>query len=145
MKQSALVNARAKRSVAALAAVLGMSMCAAVVQAADEQKTGERLFYSLCASCHGSQGRGDGPVAALLIMPPPDLTRMTQRHNGVFPEADVRRVIDGRSGRIPHGTRNMPVWGRQLYFSDKSDDPAARARADKQILLLSEYIRSIQH
>ena len=35
---------------------------------------GEALFRTHCASCHGSEGRGDGPAAAALAGPPADLT-----------------------------------------------------------------------
>ena len=114
-------------------------------QSADvAEKSGAQLFYSLCASCHGTGALGDGPVATLLVLPPPDLTRIAQRHGGVFPDEQVRSVIDGRTGRAAHGTRSMPVWGRQLYFSHKPDDAAARAHADRQIALLVEYVRTLQ-
>jgi putative copper resistance protein D len=35
---------------------------------------GERLFATHCVSCHGQEGRGDGPWAALLKTEPADLT-----------------------------------------------------------------------
>ena len=35
---------------------------------------GKALFGTHCASCHGSEGRGDGPAAAALVGPPADLT-----------------------------------------------------------------------
>jgi mono/diheme cytochrome c family protein len=108
------------------------------------EKTGVQLFYSLCASCHGAQALGDGPVAAMLVTLPPDLTRIAQRHNGDFPAEDIRRAIDGRSPRLVHGPRSMPVWGHELYFSDRPDDTAARAHADAEIKRLVEFIRSLQ-
>ena len=107
-------------------------------------KDGARLFVSLCSSCHGEKGRGDGPVALYLVARPPDLTLIAQRHNGFFPAADVARVIDGRSEIASHGTRTMPVWGRQLFLSNDPNDAKARANADEAIRLLSEHIRSIQ-
>lgn len=107
-------------------------------------KDGARLFISLCSSCHGEKGRGDGPVASYLVVRPPDLTLISQRHNGFFPAVDVERVIDGRSETASHGTRTMPVWGRQLYLSDDPNNAKARANADEAIRLLSEHIRSMQ-
>jgi mono/diheme cytochrome c family protein len=112
--------------------------------AAPKQASGAQLFQSLCASCHGAQGRGDGPIAPLLVSPPPDLTRIAQRHSGFFPAVDVEKVIDGRTERVAHGTRSMPVWGRQLFYSADPNDAKARAHADEEIRLLSEYVRSIQ-
>ena len=35
--------------------------------------TGQRLYEVYCALCHGSDGKGKGPVSAKFI-PPPDLT-----------------------------------------------------------------------
>jgi mono/diheme cytochrome c family protein len=110
----------------------------------DRPKTGAELFVSLCASCHGAQARGDGPVAPLLVTPPSDLTRIAQRNDGRFTADTVQRFIDGREVRRAHGPRDMPVWGRQLYFSAKEDDLAARAHADAEIAKIVEYLRSIQ-
>jgi mono/diheme cytochrome c family protein len=107
-------------------------------------KTGAELFISLCASCHGAQARGDGPVAPLLVTPPSDLTRIAQRNGGRFTADTVQRFIDGREVRRTHGPRDMPVWGRMLYFSAEEDDRAARAHADAEIAKIVEYLRSIQ-
>ena len=115
-----------------------------VAAAGDKPKTGKQLFLSLCASCHGSEGRGDGPVAPALVTPPSDLTRIAQRNGGRFTADTVQRFIDGREVRRAHGPRDMPVWGRQLYFSATEDDRAARAHADAQIARIVEYLRSIQ-
>ena len=128
---------------AALALVLGACKSTPPV-AAPKQASGAQLFQSLCASCHGPQGRGNGPVAALLVVPPTDLTRLAQRNNGFFPAVEVERTIDGRAERAAHGTRSMPVWGQQLYFSADPNNAQARAHADEEIRLLSEHVRSIQ-
>jgi mono/diheme cytochrome c family protein len=110
----------------------------------DEAKTGAQLFISLCASCHGAQARGDGPVAPLLDTPPSDLTRIAERNGGRFTADTVQRFIDGREAPRAHGPRDMPVWGRQLYFSAEENDLAARAHADAEIAKIVEYLRSIQ-
>jgi mono/diheme cytochrome c family protein len=140
-----LIKRRTAGMALSIASVIVFALAACATQPVKvEKKTGAQLFYSLCASCHGEQGRGDGPVADLLVTPPPDLTLIAQRNNGFFPALDVFRTIDGREGRAVHGTRSMPVWGRQLYFSDKPNDDAARAHADEEIALVAEYIRSLQ-
>ena len=72
--------------------------------------TGSRLFRTHCAVCHGSTGRGDGPMAMQLRRVPPDLTQFTRRNGGVFPSEQVYRIIDGRDV-MSHGDREMPVWG----------------------------------
>jgi mono/diheme cytochrome c family protein len=40
----------------------------------DNVEAGQRLFARHCTACHGSQGHGDGPVAALWPRMPKDLT-----------------------------------------------------------------------
>jgi mono/diheme cytochrome c family protein len=39
-----------------------------------DAKRGEEVYKTLCWTCHGSYGRGDGPAAKFLAYPPPDLT-----------------------------------------------------------------------
>jgi mono/diheme cytochrome c family protein len=77
-------------------------------QQLDEGKT---EFLSSCASCHGTDGKGKGPVSAELKATPPDLTVLAKKNNGVFPVAAVFEIIDGRKSVSAHGTGEMPVWG----------------------------------
>jgi len=66
-------------------------------------------FANDCATCHGPDGRGNGPVAAVLKITPTDLTTLAK--DGCFPYARVYRAIDGRDLPLAHGTREMPIWG----------------------------------
>ncbi|MEY4761422.1 MAG: hypothetical protein RLZZ200_1278 [Pseudomonadota bacterium] len=75
---------------------------------------GPQLYRRLCASCHGPDGAGDGPVASTLKNRPPDLAGIASRRRGEYPEAKIRQIIDGRSGLVAHGGRDMPVWGSDL-------------------------------
>ena len=71
------------------------------------------MFKAYCASCHGVNGTGNGPVAATLKQRPTDLTQLAKRNHGVFPSEPVARVIE--KGTITaHGTSEMPVWGPEL-------------------------------
>lgn len=72
---------------------------------------GQAEYRSSCATCHGIDGKGKGPISAELRMPPPDLTVLAKKNNSVFPFSSVYEVIDGRKVIIAHGTRDMPVWG----------------------------------
>jgi hypothetical protein len=108
------------------------------------QMSGLEMYESLCSSCHGVGGEGDGPVAPLIKIHVPDLTHIAKRDGGEFPTEDVRRTIDGRFDRPAHGPRDMPVWGWQFYRSDSVKDPAERARVDALIDRLVVYLRSIQ-
>jgi hypothetical protein len=106
--------------------------------------SGVEMYEQLCASCHGPAGQGDGPVASLIKIRVPDLSRIAYRDGGEFPTEDVRRTIDGRYERPAHGPRDMPVWGWQFYDSANTNDSAERARVDSMIDRLVEYLRSIQ-
>ena len=59
-------------------------------------EVGAELFVTYCASCHGVDALGDGPVAPALRAPLPDLTRIAERSGGVFPESSIAMKIDGR-------------------------------------------------
>lgn len=106
-------------------------------------RSGEELFMTYCAACHGESARGDGPVAATLTVLPPDLTRLAQRHDGEFPTADVRDIIDGRSAIVAHGPRSMPVWGYEFWIEEGADVTAERAARDV-VERLVRYLESIQ-
>ena len=96
-------------------------------------------FRTYCRSCHGSEGRGDGPVAADLRQPPPDLTLLAERESGRFPASAVRQKIDGRDPVGSHGPGDMPVWG--LTFSVRGE---TATDVEKRIDDLVALIRSIQ-
>jgi mono/diheme cytochrome c family protein len=106
--------------------------------------SGVEMYERLCSSCHGVDGKGRGPVAALMKSGVPDLTRLAWRDGGEFPTEDVHRTIDGRYERPAHGPRDMPVWGWRFYRSADSNDQEERARVDVTIARLVEYLRSIQ-
>lgn len=108
-----------------------------------EDYSGEELFDRFCASCHGSQARGDGPVSRSLNVAVPDLTRIAARY-GEFPAARIRDVIDGRGVDMrAHGTRAMPVWGYEFWVEEGADVNAQRI-VRNAIALLVDHIRSLQ-
>ncbi len=105
--------------------------------------SGEELYGRFCASCHGEQARGDGPVARSLRTAPPDLTTISQRH-GQFPVGLISDMIDGRGVDVrAHGTREMPVWGYEFWVEEGGDVVAQRAVRDA-IAKLVDYLRSVQ-
>ena len=105
--------------------------------------SGEELYLRFCASCHGSEALGDGPVSRSLNVAVPDLTRITSRY-GQFPAGVIRDVIDGRGiDKRAHGTREMPVWGYEFWVEEGADVNAQRAVRDA-INKLVEHLRSIQ-
>jgi mono/diheme cytochrome c family protein len=98
---------------------------------------GHRLFLQHCASCHGENGKGQGPVAAAMKAGPPDLTAI-QAPGQKFPLARVSAVIDGEKEVIAHGPRKMPVWGMLFKRSE------GEALKEASVYSLAKYIESIQ-
>ena len=108
-----------------------------------EDYSGEELYLRFCASCHGSEAMGDGPVSRSLNVAVPDLTRITSRY-GEFPAGMIRDIIDGRGiDKRAHGTREMPVWGYEFWVEEGGDVNAQKAVRDA-ISKLVEHLRSIQ-
>ncbi len=95
------------------------------------------MFDSYCAVCHGKDGKGTGPAAKALAKVPADLTRVSARNNGTFPDTRVRRYIEGLDEVPAHGTRDMPMWG-SLFNSLNRDTAQLRVAA------LADYIKGMQ-
>ena len=100
---------------------------------------GVDLFHAYCGSCHGKDGKGNGPVAPTLKASVPDLTRIAKNNEGKFPEARVRRIIIGEGMIASHGSREMPVWG-PIFSQVEADVDRAPVRVQN----LVKYLESIQ-
>ena len=100
---------------------------------------GADIFRSYCASCHGRDGKGDGPVASALNTKVPDLTTIAQRRGGVFPEKWVRELIAGDPSVVAHGNREMPIWG-PVFHQIQNDQDYGEVRMRN----LTDYLRSLQ-
>lgn len=134
------------------AAALSALCSAALAQAPTQQQRvprdfGKVEFESSCATCHGTSGKGNGPLVPLLRRSPPDLTLLAKNNQGVFPMNRLYEVINGE-GVPAHGARDMPVWGRAYrmmdaeYYYDAPYDSNALVRA--RILSLLEYVNRMQ-
>lgn len=105
--------------------------------AAPDEK-GLKLYMTHCASCHGQDGKGQGPVASALKTKPTDLTQIAKKNNGKFDEIHVTTFVDGEKTISAHGTRAMPVWG--THFRRTKD----RSESSLNVYALMKYIESIQ-
>jgi mono/diheme cytochrome c family protein len=105
-----------------------------------EATSGKQMFMSYCAPCHGTGARGDGPVAASLKTPPFDLTTLSKKHGGQFPDKHVLAVLQFGVDVPSHGSTAMPVWGPVLGSMSKTNS------MDRQIRInnLVDYLKSIQ-
>jgi mono/diheme cytochrome c family protein len=101
---------------------------------------GSKLYQIYCASCHGEDAKGHGPMAPWLKVQPSDLTRIASRNGGEFPLARVDRIISGETAVLSgHGTRVMPIWG-PVFSQVTRDQDLGRVRIDN----LARYLRDIQ-
>ena len=132
----------------AIAVTLAASFGAALAQQVTPD-WGKREFESSCATCHGSGGKGDGPLSkGYLSKAPTDLTVLAKKNGGVLPVSRLYAWIDGSAAVGVHGTRDMPVWGTRYklrageYYVDVEYDPQAYVRA--RILSLVDYVDRLQ-
>jgi mono/diheme cytochrome c family protein len=89
---------------------------------------GEALYRSRCASCHGADGRGDGPVARFLDPRPRDFTR------GVF------KIRSTESGSPPTARDLLRTIRNGLPGTGM---PAFAALSPEELRRLVAYIRSL--
>lgn len=108
-----MLSPREFRLAALVLAPAGLIACAAMT-AMPEPPEGAALFAENCAVCHGSDGRGDGPLASDLHPAPPDLTAISARAGGTFPRAEVLSTIDGYTRGDKAGGPDMPEFGLLL-------------------------------
>ena len=102
--------------------------------------SGEEMFVTYCAVCHGKDGKGDGPASAALKKAPANLTTLTARNGGKFPDLKVANVIHGDPDTPAHGSREMPIWGT-LFSSLNTNAPGT---VQLRISNLTTYIKGLQ-
>ena len=133
-------------TIAARAALfVGLALGSSHASRADESarlQAGRELYEEYCMVCHGPQAKGDGIFAEYLRVAPADLTEIAKRRNGVFPDVEIREIIDGRRKVRAHGSREMPIWGR--HFAGLTPNAQHEAEIRDKIEILVDYLRSIQ-
>lgn len=129
--------------VAALMSVPAMAQTAA-------PDVGKTEYLHNCAVCHGETGKGNGPMAGYGYQQVADLTTISKRNKGVFPFGRLYDVIDGRQMVKGHGSREMPIWGRQYNAKGWAkmyglgSPEAAESYVQGRIVALIGYIYSLQ-
>jgi mono/diheme cytochrome c family protein len=102
--------------------------------------SGKEMYNSYCASCHGTDGKGDGPAASALKIPVTNLTTLATKNGGTFPAAHIAAVIQGGATTPAHGSKDMPVWGP--IFMTMGGHSAAQVQL--RIRNLTNYLESMQ-
>jgi mono/diheme cytochrome c family protein len=92
-----------------------LALAGPALSAGDDVADGHRYFVRYCASCHGTDALGDGPVAKSLATPPANLRKLGDKYGMPLPAHRIAELIDGRDTARAHGSHEMPVWGEKLY------------------------------
>jgi mono/diheme cytochrome c family protein len=142
---------RAGRNVwAVLAAVLALALMASAQEAKKAIKhvpirpvspaSGQEMYKTYCAVCHGTDAKGNGPAAEALKVPPTDLTTLAAKNAGKYPAMKVSAVISGQEVLPAHGSKEMPIWGHLF----RSISGGHQGEVQQRITNLNQYIESLQ-
>ena len=102
--------------------------------------SGQEMYKTYCAVCHGTDGKGNGPAADALKVPPPDLTVLASKNGGKYPASKVSAIIGGEEVLAAHGSKDMPIWGRLFRTISGGHDSEVHQRVTN----LNKYIESLQ-
>lgn len=143
---------RPSRMILAHVLVPVLALCAGGAAWADETPqvadamAGQALYLRHCVTCHGVEGKGDGPMSPVLLVQPKDLTRLSVENDGVFPFERVAKRIDGREPLVSHGS-DMPVYGdlfrsvEKVPLKTESGQPVLMAPAVADLVV---YLQALQ-
>ncbi|HUE96462.1 MAG TPA: c-type cytochrome [Longimicrobiaceae bacterium] len=107
-------SSRRVPAVVGMTGVLSLALLGTTPALAQTAEQGREVYDRWCATCHGTEGRGDGPAAAYMLPRPRDFTRGTYQikstPTGSLPtDADILRIVDeGMPGTA------MPGWRVKL-------------------------------
>ena len=98
------------------------------------------MFIAYCASCHGTDAKGNGPAAEALKVRPFDLTILAKSNNGKYPSMKVTSTLRGDANLASHGNKEMPVWGPIFYRMSQGHE----SEVVQRIANLNHYVKSLQ-
>ncbi len=139
----------AKRSMLLLVSIIATLAMVAIAQQKEikhvpiketSAASGKQMYDTYCATCHGKDGKGNGPAAEALKTPPTDLTTLAQKNNGKYPSNHVSATIQGDQAIPAHGSKDMPIWGNLFWHMSQGHSSEVQLR----VANLNKYIESMQ-
>ncbi|HXZ43897.1 MAG TPA: cytochrome c [archaeon] len=95
--------------------ILTIALAVGSVIAAGDLAKGKASFDQICASCHGTSGKGDGPAAAALSPKPRDLT--DKNYVGGLKDDYIKKLVK-EGGQAVGKSPLMPPMGSALKDTD---------------------------
>ena len=108
----------------------------------EEIADGRVDYENNCMNCHGIAGKGDGPWADYMTLPPPDLTAIAERNDGTFPYYRIYTIIEKGRESPEHSFTSMPKWGEM--FAEEPSAFFTDTAVEGRLLDLLDYLQSIQ-
>ncbi|CUH42775.1 MULTISPECIES: cytochrome c [Ruegeria] len=106
---------------------------------------GKTLYMQHCVSCHGVDGKGDGPAAVRLSTKPADLTKIAARRDGMWPALEVMEILSGYSrNTLPR--EDMPVIVDILDHEMSEFDPGNSEPflMPTKLIEIANYLEALQ-
>jgi mono/diheme cytochrome c family protein len=92
--------------------------CAFAPARAADMAAAKQNYRTFCASCHGSGGKGDGPVAATLATHPAHFSDCAMMNK--MSDDSMFNVIKNGGGATAR-SKDMPAWGSGFEDSEIHD------------------------
>jgi len=96
-----------------LAAAAWCSKAQVVFAAEGDAAKGKSIYQSKCVTCHGPEGKGDGPVGKALKPPAGDFSSAESKKRS--PE-ELQKIIENGVPKT-----SMVAWGKQLNETEIQD------------------------
>lgn len=111
----------------------------------NEVEAGRATYASLCAGCHGEDGRGRGEGLMRFAVHPLDLTQLAARNGGAYPKADVLANLESHTkltvaSRGP--TANWAQLDGRVILVETAE--GVLTPVTEPLVALSAYLESIQ-
>lgn len=100
--------------------------------------SGEEMYITYCAECHGRDAKG-GPARTFGVAAP-SLVTLSKHNKGRFPYANVKNAIRGDEHGAIYGAGEMPPWS----FLFRYVGGGSQLEVEMRINRLTEYLRSLQ-